>query len=103
MLIDESKQGTAKYLIDELAFMSCVLNDLKRDILDCGLTEEYQNGANQNGMKQSASLQAYNSTAKTYNTMFKQFIELFDKAQQKAVTADDEFAQFMVKSKSIKK
>ena len=102
-LIDESKKSVAQYLIAEIAFMSCILQELKLSILTNGLTDEYQNGANQSGIKQSANLQAYNSTAKTYNTIFKQFIELFDKTAQKALSHDDEFMQFMAKSKSIKK
>ena len=45
------------------------LEDLQQAINENGVTDSYQNGANQSGMKASADLQAYNSLAKVYNAL----------------------------------
>lgn len=66
----------ARGLIEESAFMKVTLETLKREITESGTTDEYQNGANQNGIKISASLQAYNSTIKNYVSVNKQIYNL---------------------------
>jgi hypothetical protein len=56
-------------LLQNAAFMKVTLEDLQVAINENGVTDEYRNGANQNGTKASAELQAYNSTAKVYNAL----------------------------------
>jgi len=56
-------------LLQNAAFMYATLQDLQKEINQNGVTDEYQNGANQSGTKASANLQAYNSTAKVYNAL----------------------------------
>ena len=56
-------------LLQNAAFMKITLEDLQKAINENGVTDEYQNGANQNGTKASADLQAYNSLAKVYNAL----------------------------------
>ena len=56
-------------LLQNAAFMKVTLDDLQESINQNGVTDEYRNGANQNGTKASAELQAYNSTAKVYNAL----------------------------------
>lgn len=56
-------------LLQNAAFMCVTLQDLQEAINENGVTDEYRNGANQNGTKASAELQAYNSTAKVYNAL----------------------------------
>ena len=46
--------------------MRITLADLQEQINHDGLVDEYQNGRNQSGLKQSAALQAYNNTMKIY-------------------------------------
>ena len=46
--------------------MKVTLEDLQEAINENGVTEEYQNGANQRGIKQSATLQSYNALIKNY-------------------------------------
>ena len=56
-------------LLQNAAFMKVTLEDLQQAINENGVTDSYQNGANQSGMKASADLQAYNSLAKVYNAL----------------------------------
>ena len=56
-------------LLQNAAFMKVTLEDLQESINQNGVTDSYQNGANQSGMKASADLQAYNSLAKVYNAL----------------------------------
>ena len=56
-------------LLQNAAFMAVTLQDLQIAINANGVTDVYQNGANQSGTKASADLQAYNSLAKVYNAL----------------------------------
>jgi hypothetical protein len=56
-------------LLQNAAFMKVTLEDLQVAINENGVTDQYQNGANQSGTKASADLQAYNSLAKVYNAL----------------------------------
>ena len=56
-------------LLQNAAFMFATLQDLQLAINLNGVTDVYQNGANQTGTKASADLQAYNSLAKVYNAL----------------------------------
>ena len=56
-------------LLQNAAFMKVTLEDLQEAINANGVTDIYQNGANQSGTKASADLQAYNSLAKVYNAL----------------------------------
>ena len=56
-------------LLQNAAFMKVTLEDLQKAINENGVTDSYQNGANQSGTKASADLQAYNSLAKVYNAL----------------------------------
>lgn len=64
--LPEKKKAVALPLIEQAAFMQITLEDLQKDILADGCTEEYQNGKNQSGMKATASLQAYNAMVKNF-------------------------------------
>ena len=64
--LPKKKAAVALPLIEQAAFMQITLEDLQRDVLADGCTEEYQNGRNQSGMKAAAALQAYNSVVKNF-------------------------------------
>ena len=52
-------------LINEAAFMSVSLAELRAIINKKGYIEEYQNGENQKGIKKAAEVDIYNSLIKT--------------------------------------
>ena len=62
----ENKKAIISPLIQNAAFMKVTLESLQERINSEGVTEIYQNGANQCGVKQSATLQSYNSLIKNY-------------------------------------
>ena len=61
-----NKLFIAQRLIDRAAFQRVTLEDLEEEINLAGVTEAYQNGENQTGVKQSAAVQAYNAMYKNY-------------------------------------
>lgn len=81
---DANKRAIIEPLIQNAAFMRVTLEDLQEIINSEGVTETYQNGANQKGVKQSAALQSYNSVAKTYAGVIKT-LTAFVPVERKAV------------------
>ena len=69
--VDANQKAAMSSLIQNAAFMKVTLEDLQDNINKSGTTDEYQNGANQYGVKQSATLQAYNSLIKNYANVIK--------------------------------
>lgn len=67
--LPENKKKLMMPLIQNASFMKVTLEDLQATINQEGATDEYQNGANQFGRKQSANIQAYNSLIKNYNAV----------------------------------
>lgn len=68
---DGNQRAIVAQLLQNAAFMAVTLEDLQETINAEGATEEYQNGANQRGIKQSATLQSYNALIKNYTTVIK--------------------------------
>ena len=56
-------------LLENAAFMRVTLDELQIKIRLEGATDEYQNGANQCGVKISAAIHDYNQLMKTYHTL----------------------------------
>lgn len=67
--LPENELSFCDPLLQNAAFMCATLHDLQDAINQNGVTDIYQNGANQSGTKASADLQAYNSLAKVYNAL----------------------------------
>jgi hypothetical protein len=67
--LPENELSFCDPLLQNAAFMCITLQDLQVAINQNGVTDSYQNGANQSGTKASADLQAYNSLAKVYNAL----------------------------------
>ena len=65
--LSEEKMALAHPLIENMVFIEFQMKDLQQIITEDGCTDEYQNGSNQFGKKQSATVQAYNSLVKSYN------------------------------------
>ena len=77
--VNESQRAIVTPLLQNAAFMKVTLEDLQRIINEEGVTETYQNGANQRGIKQSATLQSYNSLIKNYASVIKTLSQLLPK------------------------
>lgn len=90
--IEDNKKKLAKSLIENAAFMSITLEDLKKDIVRFGVKEPYVNGKNQYGFKESIESKTYNTMIKNYMNIIKQLNDMLPKEKQ--ISEDDEFDRF---------
>lgn len=74
--IEPGKRQTVEKLISNAAFMAESLDDLQETIREKGFVEEYQNGANQYGVKKCSEVEIYNTMIKNYSSVIKQLIDL---------------------------
>lgn len=91
--LESKTKKSVSSLIDEAAFMSASLYELRNIINDKGYTEEYQNGANQTGTKKCSEVEIYIQLSKNYMTIIKQLTDLLPK--DKPVDEDDGFDDFV--------
>ena len=87
-------------LINEAAFMSVSLSELRAIINKKGYIEEYQNGENQKGIKKAAEVDIYNSLIKHYMAIMKQLLDLLPKTEAVAA-AKDEFDDFVNRREDV--
>ncbi len=81
--------AAAQKLIDNAAFMAVSLQELQNIINVKGYVEEYQNGANQTGIKKSSEVDIYNTMIKNFNTTMKQLFDLLPDGKQGISDLDD--------------
>lgn len=81
----------ARPLINHAGFLSVTLDELRQSILENGVREEYQNGMNQSGYKDSVEVKTYNSMIKTYMLIIKQLSCLLPNSNE---NLEDEFDKF---------
>lgn len=74
--IEPDKQKVAEKLIANAAFMAESLDTLQEAINEKGFVEEYQNGANQHGVKKCSEVEIYNTMIKNYSSIIKQLLDL---------------------------
>jgi len=85
--LPDAKKSLAMGLLDKAVFMDEELGKLQDILKKKGWVEEYQNGANQCGLKKSSEADVYNGMIKNYNSTLKQIADLFP-ADDKAVSGD---------------
>ena len=90
--LPENKKKMSEKLIDNAAFMSVSLDELKKDIIFYGVKETYVNGKDQFGFKESVESKTYNTTIKNYMAIIKQLNEMLP--EEKQINEDDEFDKF---------
>lgn len=86
--VDKNKKTIVEKLIDNVAFMSVTLDDLKEDIKTYGVKEPYMNGSNQFGFKESIESKTYNTMLKNYMNAVKQLIDLLPDEEKKNAGED---------------
>lgn len=87
------KLPLADSIVHSLAFQRVHLRELEEILTVKGFTEEYQNGANQTGIKEASESRSYNQLAKTYLGYQKQLVEILLKDAGKA--EQDELMAFI--------
>lgn len=77
--IPKTQKEVVLPLLQNAAFMKVTLEELQDQINHDGAIEEYKNGVNQYGVKQSASLQSYNALIKNYASVIKNLCGMLPK------------------------
>lgn len=90
--IEPSKRQTVEKLISNAAFMAESLDELQEIIREKGFVEEYQNGANQSGVKKCSEVEIYNTMIKNYSSIIKQLVDLLP---NDARSSGDELLDFI--------
>lgn len=90
--LDKNKKQLVLKLIENAAFMSITLENLKEEIKNNGVKEFYMNGKGQFGYKESVESKNYNVTIKNYMNVIKQLNDMLP--EQKQINEDDEFDKF---------
>lgn len=100
--IEPGQKKALETLVGEAAFMGASLFELRKAIDKKGYTEEYQNGANQKGVKKCSEVEIYNIMIKNYTAVIKQIMEIAGKNSKKGENGkengDDFFAFLKMKS-----
>ena len=77
--LESKTKKSVMSLVDEAAFMAASLYELRIIINEKGYTEEYQNGANQSGIKKCSEVEIYTQLSKNYMAIMKQLTDLLPK------------------------
>lgn len=92
--IDENKKKLVFTTIDDIAFMTITMQDLRETIIRKGTTCVYKNGENQYGTKQSPDAQLYLQLSQKQTQAMKILLDCLPKAQREVVK-DDGFDDFV--------
>lgn len=76
-------------LVDDASFMAEQLEKLRKHIEEFGWSEEYQNGANQHGKKNSVEADCYIKLQKSYAAVIKQLTDLMPRATETPAAASE--------------
>ena len=85
------RKEIARPLIENAGFLSVILNELREEITEKGIKEQYQNGMNQSGYKDSVEVKTYTSMLRTYMSVIKQLSDLLPNSNP---DDEDEFDKF---------
>jgi len=81
--LDKNKAATVQALIKTAAFLSVSLDELQDEINENGYTEEYKNGANQHGIKQSAAVETHIAMTRNLTAIINKLVDLAPVEQRK--------------------
>lgn len=93
--LSTEKKKLIKKAIEQAVHMEFQLDELQMALEKVGFVEEYQNGNNQYGKKESTESKAYNQLMKNYTAVVK--ILLAELPRTTPVDEDDELKEFLMK------
>ena len=99
--IDENKKKLVMTTIEDIAFMTITMQELRENIIRTGTTVVYQNGANQFGMKQSPDAQLYLQMSQKQTQAMKILMDCMPKTEKKVTVPEDDFDDFVTGRKEI--
>ena len=85
--IPSEKENEASLIANELRFVLETTEKLRKDIQENGAVEHFINGK-QDFLRESPAMISYNKLMKTYNTLYKNLLELIPKED---INSDDIF------------
>lgn len=94
--VDGQKKRIAKASIDDAAFLAVSMADLRKKINREGIEVEYQNGANQWGVKQSPSVLSYLQMSQKLTAAMKVLLDCIPKTTDSKRDATDGFDDFVI-------
>ena len=92
--LSQEKKKLIKKSIEQAVHMEMQLDDLQIELEKVGFVEEYCNGNNQFGKKESTESKAYNTLMKNYISIIK--VLLGELPQSKNEDDDEEFKKFLM-------
>ena len=87
--IPDEKQAEAKLIYDELKFTLKTLKKIKKEITSKGPIEKFEQGK-QNFLRESPALSGYNKLMKTYDTFYKNLLNLVPKNESPTDNFEDD-------------
>ncbi len=92
--IDDKKKQLVETTIEDVAFMTVTMQDLREKITRDGTTARYKNGENQYGTKQSPESQLYLQMSQKQTQAMKILLDCLPK-NEKPKTTEDDFDDFV--------
>ena len=93
--IDPQKKKLVITTIDDVAFMTVTMQDLRDNIIRDGTSITYKNGENQYGTKQSPDAQLYLQMSQKQTAAIKILVDCLPKTKKAPVEKSDEFEDFI--------
>lgn len=93
--IDENKKKLVFTTIEDVAFMTITMQDLRETIVRKGTSVVYKNGENQYGLKQSPDAQLYLQLSQKQTQAMKILLDCLPKKTKEAVSKLDDFDEFV--------
>lgn len=87
--IDDRKKKLVDTTIEDVAFMTVTMQDLREKITRDGTTAQYKNGENQYGTKQSPESQLYLQMSQKQTQAMKILVDCLPKNDKPKVSEDD--------------
>lgn len=97
--IDENLIKICDSLLENVAFMSVLLDDLVKTIKAQGVKEVYKNGRNQFGYKESVESQSYNKYMKSYQSSMKLLIDMLTKDESSNGNEVEELKEYFARGR----
>lgn len=93
--IDENRKKLVLTTIEDVAFMTVTMQDLREVINRDGTTSEYRNGENQYGTKQSPEAQTYLQLSQKQTQAIKILVDCMPKVEKVRQEPEDDFDDFV--------
>lgn len=93
--IDDNKKKLVYATIEDIAFLTVTMKELRENIVRNGTTAKYKNGANQYGTKQSPDAQLYLQMSQKQTQAMKILIDCMPKTEKVKKEPEDDFDEFV--------